>query len=151
MVVLKLPPSRQGPGVFEWIESQKFNLTKSPVIFLLKGPLGSGKTEFVKSAFSYLGGHAQQIQSPTFLKVIEHDIRGVGKIVHADFYRCESVEDLKKINFLESIEDAKYVFVEWPEVFETFLNSEEMGTGYFNQCLKLSLVWQGLGEFKIML
>ncbi len=103
-------PERQGPEVFKWVFSvlgvhgiSDIISTNKPLVFFLKGPLGSGKTEFVKSAFSFLGGESTQIQSPTFLKVIEHEILDVGRVIHADFYRVESASEFEKIGFLESI------------------------------------------------
>jgi tRNA threonylcarbamoyl adenosine modification protein YjeE len=91
-----------------------------PLLVLLRGDLGAGKTTFVKAVLSALGVPASEVQSPTFLKLLEHAAPGYGLCVHIDAYRIEDEEGFAKLA-LETYAEARAWFVEWPEGFESFL------------------------------
>jgi len=95
---------------------------KAPVLFLLEGDLGAGKTTFVKEFLRSLGYPASSVQSPTFLKLIEYPVSGLGMCVHLDAYRIEDEEDFEKLG-LDNYLDATYWFVEWPERLLSYLKS----------------------------
>jgi tRNA threonylcarbamoyladenosine biosynthesis protein TsaE len=82
-------------------------------ILLISGPLGAGKTAFVRGLAAGLGIDPEDVSSPTFTLV--HEYRG-GRLVlyHADLYRLESArtEDLG----LEERRVAEGVIaIEWPD------------------------------------
>jgi tRNA threonylcarbamoyladenosine biosynthesis protein TsaE len=88
-------------------------------VFVLNGDLGSGKTTFVK-AFVKMIGLEEEVSSPTFS--IVHEYGGLGnKIFHFDLYRVKSEQELYQIGFEEYLEQGAYVFIEWPEIAESFL------------------------------
>jgi tRNA threonylcarbamoyl adenosine modification protein YjeE len=91
-----------------------------PVLVCLTGDLGVGKTTFVKELFESWGYLPSKVQSPTFLKLLEHDIPGRGLCLHLDCYRIEDTDDFDKLG-LESYLDATWWFVEWPEKFLEYL------------------------------
>ncbi|MEO5668423.1 MAG: tRNA (adenosine(37)-N6)-threonylcarbamoyltransferase complex ATPase subunit type 1 TsaE [Bdellovibrionota bacterium] len=93
---------------------------KRPVLVLLEGDLGVGKTTFVKELFEGWGYPASKVQSPTFLKLIEHDVASQGLCLHMDCYRIEDVQDFDRLG-LENYLDASFWFVEWPELFLSYL------------------------------
>lgn len=90
---------------------------RSPLWVFLEGDLGVGKTTFVRSFLAVVGGEATQVQSPTFLKLLEYKVRGFGEIIHIDAYRMDSVREIEKLA-LESYQEATAFFVEWPALFE---------------------------------
>lgn len=92
-----------------------------PLVALLRGPLGAGKTTFVKAVVEALGGQPGEVQSPTFLKSIVYDIPGFGQLVHIDGYRIEDADDVEKLS-LEMYAEARAWFIEWPDVILEWMN-----------------------------
>lgn len=93
-------------------------------IVCLEGDLGAGKTTFVQrflhSEFAQSSEDIAGVQSPTFLKLLEYDLPSLGLVLHIDAYRMEDEDELVKL-CLESYEDPGLVFVEWPELFLSYL------------------------------
>lgn len=92
-------------------------------VFGLRGPLGVGKTTWVKSVVAELikqkKGKMPRVISPSF---VVHQSYGTNPPVeHFDFYRLDlkTPESLVEIGFWDAFEKAHhengYVFVEWPE------------------------------------
>ena len=85
-------------------------------ILLLNGPLGAGKTTFVKGIAKSLGIE-EPITSPTF-PLSQHYPSGAPPLVHIDLYRIEKPLFANEF-FLQEEEEAKsmgaLMIVEWPE------------------------------------
>ena len=100
----------------------KKNDLEKPIIFLLKGELGGGKTVFVK-AIAKAMGVKERVTSPTFILYNTYQIRlkiedlrfKNGTLVHWDLYRIEDEKELETIGFWEIIKQANIVCIEWPE------------------------------------
>ncbi|MCX7821178.1 MAG: tRNA (adenosine(37)-N6)-threonylcarbamoyltransferase complex ATPase subunit type 1 TsaE [Brevinematales bacterium] len=88
-------------------------------IFLLQGELGSGKTSFVRGFCSHFGLDTL-VSSPSFTIINEYYNERI-KILHIDFYRVKSVEELTEIGFYELFDNSDFVFIEWPEMIEKSL------------------------------
>jgi tRNA threonylcarbamoyladenosine biosynthesis protein TsaE len=100
-----------------------------PVLVLLKGDLGSGKTTLTKGIISGLGAAKEEdITSPTFNLVHEFRIPapvGVSnganptpcKVYHVDLYRIESFHDLESLGLEDALSDKAVLIIEWPEHF----------------------------------
>lgn len=93
---------------------------KAPVIVYLNGPLGAGKTTFVKELLAELGFAENEVQSPTFLKLLEYRNPDGWLALHIDTYRMDKPADLEALT-LEGYPDFQFCFVEWPELFKGFL------------------------------
>lgn len=94
------------------------NLVNAPMIILLVGDLGSGKTTFVKSLAKYLGSE-DTVTSPTFTLLNEYHAKF--PIYHFDMYRLSSMEDALSVGFEEYFDKSKLdgvCLVEWPENVE---------------------------------
>lgn len=104
------------------IRDLRAQVGSSPALFLLTGPLGAGKTTFVKEFLASYGLAPTEVQSPTFLKLLEYEVPGEGLCLHLDLYRLDSVRELERLS-LESYEDTRFVFVEWPQYFLELLQS----------------------------
>ncbi len=83
--------------------------------FGLIGPLGSGKTTFVKGVIDACGGEASQVRSPTYALLQRYqELDPV--VVHADLYRTEGPESQETIGLQEYFEK-DLVLVEWAELW----------------------------------
>lgn len=78
----------------------------------LCGPLGSGKTTFVRGLARGLGLDPGEVRSPTFTRV--HRYRGATPLVHADLYRVDSSEAYFELG-LEEEEPQALIVLEWGE------------------------------------
>lgn len=84
-------------------------------IVLIEGPLGAGKTAFVRGLAEGLGIPAADVSSPTFTLIQEYG-GGRLRLFHADLYRLTPVEaaDLG----LSETGDSGVLAVEWPDRWE---------------------------------
>jgi tRNA threonylcarbamoyl adenosine modification protein YjeE len=77
-------------------------------VFLLDGPLGAGKTTFVRGFLEALG-HDGPVRSPTFnlLQTFETE----PPVMHADLYRVKSWQGIGLEDYLET----HMCLIEWPD------------------------------------
>jgi len=81
----------------------------------LSGPLGAGKTCFVRGAVRALGGRGP-VLSPTF--TLAREAKGRFPMAHLDFYRLEVTAEERGL--LDYLDGKHIVFVEWAERDRTF-------------------------------
>lgn len=93
-------------------------------VFTLVGDLGAGKTTFVK-AFSRILDISEEVSSPTFSLVNQYQSSNE-VVTHMDLYRIESDEELYDFGFEEYFDNQDYVFIEWPEIATSLLDSMEI-------------------------
>jgi tRNA threonylcarbamoyladenosine biosynthesis protein TsaE len=87
---------------------------KPPVLILLSGELGAGKTTLTKGIVSGLGAAREQdVTSPTFTLV--HSYRGEVQVYHVDLYRVGDSHDLETLGLEDVLAQPAVVIVEWPE------------------------------------
>ena len=89
---------------------------KPPVLVLLSGDLGSGKTTLTKGIVSGLGAaREEEVTSPTFTLV--HVYGNAKKVYHADLYRIESFHDFETLGLEDLFDQPGVVILEWSERF----------------------------------
>lgn len=98
-------------------------------LFVLAGPLGAGKTFFVRAVSRALGLEASvRVTSPTFTLV--HEYATVPPLVHADLYRLEASgdeaaqSDPTLVALAEQREQGRVLFVEWGAPFVAALGGD---------------------------
>lgn len=104
-------------------EGRKSLEQNKPIVFLLSGDLGCGKTVFSRK-IGHLLGVKEKITSPTFVIYNEYKIKNdqylisndqVKKFVHADLYKITTGRDLEEIKFLDLFSKNTISCIEWPE------------------------------------
>ena len=88
--------------------------TQSFRVFILNGPMGVGKTTFVKAICQELGV-TDAVNSPTFSIVNEYCGRDNLLIYHFDFYRIEDEIEAYDFGCDEYLNSGNYCFLEWAE------------------------------------
>lgn len=87
---------------------------RPPVLVLLSGELGAGKTTLTKGLVSGLGASSEEeVTSPTFTLV--HTYRNRSLVYHVDLYRVEGVHDLETLGLEDILSEPAVVIVEWAE------------------------------------
>jgi tRNA threonylcarbamoyladenosine biosynthesis protein TsaE len=100
---------------------------RPPVIVMLSGELGAGKTTLTKGIISGLGAaEEEEVTSPTFTLVHVFQANGNAgpkqslhpcKVYHVDLYRIENFPDLESLGLEDALDEQAIVIVEWPDRF----------------------------------
>ena len=83
---------------------------KKPLVFIIEGELGVGKTIFVKGLGETLG--ITKIISPTFVIYYEYEN---GNFYHFDLYQIEDKEEFKYLEIEKLLKPGKILCFEWGE------------------------------------
>ncbi len=89
---------------------------QAPLLVLLTGELGSGKTTLTKGIVA--GLHAAQedeVTSPTF--TLLHEYGSSHNVFHGDLYRVESFHDFETLGLEDAFAKPAIVILEWSEKF----------------------------------
>lgn len=88
-----------------------------PLIVLLRGDLGAGKTTLVKGIVEgFAAARAEDVTSPTFTLI--HEYRGPRAVLyHIDLYRIETERELDTLGLDDLIAPDSILLIEWGEKF----------------------------------
>ena len=91
-------------------------LLKAPLMILLSGDLGSGKTTLTKGIVSGLRAAPEEdVTSPTF--TLLHVYGEEQKVFHGDLYRIEKFHDFETLGMEDIFAEPAIVILEWSERF----------------------------------
>jgi tRNA threonylcarbamoyladenosine biosynthesis protein TsaE len=79
-------------------------------VVALSGPLGSGKTAFVRAVVRALHG-ADETSSPSF--TFRHRYDGNPPIEHIDLFRIDDPRELPELGLEEALDGRSIAFIEW--------------------------------------
>lgn len=85
---------------------------KLPIVFMLQGDLGAGKTIFAKGLGEYLG--VRNIISPTFVVYYEYPIER-GYFVHVDLYNVADRDEFTHLGLTQHLTNGNILCIEWSE------------------------------------
>lgn len=85
----------------------------SRTIFAFHGPLGAGKTTFIRQ-LCLQKGVTSPVSSPTFSIINEYDYPG-GSLYHIDLYRLKDEDDAIRAGVEDCLYSGRICLVEWPE------------------------------------
>jgi tRNA threonylcarbamoyladenosine biosynthesis protein TsaE len=109
-------------------------LLQPPLLLILRGELGAGKTMLVKGIAEAIGAaDAEEVTSPTFTLV--HEYQGTSpappgaldnhlaaiKLYHLDLYRLEKESQLAALGIDEMVSPDSLVLIEWGEKFPSLV------------------------------
>jgi len=88
----------------------------------LEGPLGAGKSSFVRGLAAGLGIDPKAVSSPTFTLVHEY-AGGRLPLVHMDLYRLRFPSELDALGFDDLLDGTSVLAIEWGNKFPDLLPS----------------------------
>lgn len=100
-------------------------------IVLLEGPLGAGKTTWVRGLLGALG-HLGAVRSPTFNLI--QTFETTPPVMHADLYRVKNYQGIG----LEDYLDSHLCLIEWPDRAEGLVDPGD--------CWRLKIEFEGSGR-----
>ena len=91
-----------------------------PLLVLLRGDLGAGKTTLVKGiAEGFAAARAEDVTSPTFTLI--HEYRGPrATLYHIDLYRIDTARELETLGLDDLLAPNCILLIEWGEKFPRF-------------------------------
>ncbi len=100
---------RQWKKVFEsdlsYIVYELKELVTVPALVIVEGPMGAGKTTFIKN---FISSEGDESFSPSYSVISD-----TATVVHADFYRVQSREEIIHLELPLYLEHKKYLMIEW--------------------------------------
>jgi tRNA threonylcarbamoyladenosine biosynthesis protein TsaE len=97
-----------------------------PLLILLRGDLGAGKTTLVKGIAEGFGAaSADDVTSPTFTLV--HEYRGPrSTLYHIDLYRVDTDRELETLGLDDLAGPENILLIEWGEKFPRFVRERNI-------------------------
>jgi tRNA threonylcarbamoyladenosine biosynthesis protein TsaE len=108
-------------------------LLHPPVLLILRGDLGAGKTTLVKGIAEALdAAEPDEVTSPTFTLIHEYEgtqggdgHEGAVNLYHLDLYRIESERQLETLGIDDLLTPDSIVLVEWGEKFPSIVKRSQ--------------------------
>ena len=87
-----------------------------PLLVLLSGELGSGKTTLTKGIVAGLDAATEdEVTSPTF--TLLHEYGPEHRVFHGDLYRLESFHDFETLGLEDAFAQPAIIILEWSDKF----------------------------------
>jgi tRNA threonylcarbamoyladenosine biosynthesis protein TsaE len=109
-----------------------------PLVLFIEGPVGAGKTTFVKAFVQEDRNEhdlkpSAPVQSPSYSLINEYD-----SILHADLYRLEKKDDLIQLELPMYLEEKEFILIEWGERYSREI-MREIGDEFKYYLLKIDM------------
>jgi tRNA threonylcarbamoyladenosine biosynthesis protein TsaE len=107
-----------------------------PLLILLDGPMGAGKTQFASYFVEARGGEAAASPSYAF----HHVYQASGEVIdHFDLFRLETLDDLESIGFWDVLTHAQTVLIEWADKLDEFSIPKDWSRSFTQISLRFSV------------
>ena len=110
MILEKNVPSEEALG--EFADAFARQLT-APLVIYLEGPLGAGKTTFVR-ALARAMGYQERVKSPTYGLLERYDFNDL-RLLHLDLYRVSEEGELEFLALRDQFDAQTILLIEWPD------------------------------------
>lgn len=91
-------------------------------VYAFHGPMGAGKTTFIRALAKALGVEEDMANSPSFSIINEYRSDTTAELIyHFDLYRLESIEEALEIGVEDYFDSGALCLLEWPERIEALL------------------------------
>lgn len=91
-------------------------------VYAFNGPMGAGKTTFIRALSRALGVSDDEANSPSFSIINEYRSDTTAELIyHFDLYRLESVDEALEIGVEDYFDSGALCLLEWPERIEPLL------------------------------
>jgi tRNA threonylcarbamoyladenosine biosynthesis protein TsaE len=85
-------------------------------VVVIQGPLGAGKTAFVRGLAEGLGLDPRAVHSPSFAILTEYGPSAAGvRLVHVDLYRIDDPAEIDDLGLTDHLAGGRVMAVEWGE------------------------------------
>jgi tRNA threonylcarbamoyladenosine biosynthesis protein TsaE len=85
---------------------------RPPLVVYLEGPLGAGKTTFVRALIRALG-YSGRVKSPTYGLLERYECNDLS-LLHLDLYRVEDEAELEYLALRDLFAENTVLLIEWP-------------------------------------
>lgn len=109
---------------------ERIKKTSKPVVILLKGDLGVGKTIFVQGIGEKL--HIKHLDSPSYIIYNEYELENqkFNKLIHCDLYNIQDDSEFKNLGIENYLKSYNLICLEWGEkagvLFDAFKDKAEI-------------------------
>lgn len=91
-------------------------------VFAFYGPMGAGKTTFIRHLAQALGVDPDEANSPSFSIINEYRSDTTAELIyHFDLYRLENADEAEEIGAQDYFDSGAVCLIEWPERAEELL------------------------------
>ena len=98
------------------------SLMGDETVYAFNGPMGAGKTTFIRALVRALGVSDDEASSPSFSIINEYRSDTTAELIyHFDLYRLENVEEALEIGVEDYFDSGALCLLEWPERIEALL------------------------------
>ena len=123
-------------------------------VVVLRGPLGVGKTTFIKGILGGFGIKNRDILSPSFILIREYKKKGI-TINHIDLYRIKTKKELLSLGYNDYFYAPQAItLIEWGErikhMLDKFIKVDIAFLNFNSRKIKLSLRGYPKNKLKIM-
>lgn len=95
---------------------QFVRLMDDATIYAFRGPMGVGKTTFIRALVEALGVDPEEANSPSFAIINEYRSDTTAELIyHFDLYRLDTLEEAYEIGVEDYFDSGAVCLLEWPE------------------------------------